>query len=366
MVLQYRHPRHHNKATSIMTMPTTMESLEQNMVAESPLPLLKVRLPLPHRVNCFLRLWLFKIVANIFFLFQSLFNPHAPATRPTLVKLYPCRPMLENRIFFPPNYHPGERLLPLYLDIHGGGFALCDPQVDDEFCVSWANRTGMLVVSLDYRKAPLYPFPTATYDIAALVNAVLDDETLPIDKSRVAIGGFSAGANLALSASQLPGLKGNIKAAIAYYPIVDFSHPPNEKLAARPYKAGPRDSLEDSSWWLDWGYVSVGQNRRDTLLSPCYARKEDLPPYIYMIGAQWDMLRLESQIMMHRLAGLENKVDQEAPFEKGTYKWTLAMGRSHGFTHSLGRDPAKRAKSKQKCEEIYHEAHEWLKKSVLA
>jgi acetyl esterase/lipase len=223
----------------------------------------------------------------------------------------------------------------------------------------------MLVVSLDYRKAPLHPFPTATYDIAALANAVLADETLPIDKSRVAIGGFSAGGNLALSASQLPGLKGTVKAAVVYYPVVDFSLSPSEKLAARPYKGGPRDRFGDASWWLDWGYVRVGQNRRDTLISPCYARKENLPPWIYIIGAQWDMFRLEAQVMMHTLAGLEDKEDPEASFEKDTYKWTLATGCSHGFTHSRKRDPGKRSKNEQKCEEIYREAHRWLKKSVL-
>lgn len=274
--------------------------------------------------------------------------------------------MLKNRVFFPPNYQVGERLLPLYLDIHGGGFAIGGPPVDDIFCACWAKRTGMLVVSLDYRKAPLHPFPTATYDIAAVVSAVLEDNELPIDKSRIVIGGFSAGANLALSASQLPRLQGMIKAIVAYYPIVDFSNPPNEKLAARPYKNGLRDSLQDSSWWLDWGYVPAGQNRRDPLLSPYFAQKERLPPWVCIIGAQWDMLRLESQTMIHRLAGLEDKVDPEAPFEEATYKWVLALGVSHGFTHDLGRHTAKSAKKVQRREQIYNEVHEWLKGSVLA
>ncbi|KAJ9214127.1 hypothetical protein DTO166G4_4184 [Paecilomyces variotii] len=347
---------------------TAMETLERDIVTKSLPPLLKVRLPFSHRVNCFIKLWLFKLLASTFFFFRRLFKPPPPWTRPTLTKRYACRPMLETRIFFPPDYHrqTPSRLLPLYLNIHGGGFAFFDARVDDKFCISWAKRTGMLVVSLNYRKAPLHPFPTPVYDVAAVANAILEDETLPIDKSRVAIGGFSAGANLALGASQLPGLKGVIKAAIPYYPIVDFGHPPNEKLASRPYNNGPKENLENMSWWLDWGYVNVGQNRRDPVLSPIYARKEDLPPWIYMIGAQWDMLRLESQDMIHMLAGLGEREDQEAPFEKGTYKWTLAMGCPHAFTHSSEKDPSKRAIRKQICEDIYNEAHQWLKKSVLA
>lgn len=223
----------------------------------------------------------------------------------------------------------------------------------------------MIVVSLDYRKAPAHPFPTATYDVAALAMAVLQDEELPIDVGRVAIGGFSAGGNLALSASQVRGLKGVIKAAVVYYPVVDFSTTPDEKLASRPYVSGPPDRFGAASWWLDWGYVRAGQNRRDALISPCFARKEDLPPYIFGIGAQWDMFRLETQKMIHRLAGLEAKENQEEPFEKDTYKWILVANCSHGFTHYMGQDPIKRIKKEMKCEEIFHDAHEWLKKSVL-
>ncbi|KAJ5272432.1 Alpha/beta hydrolase fold-3 [Penicillium angulare] len=341
---------------------------------KNPIPVLpKERLSLLHRTNCFLQLWLLKSLAAVYFLVLRLIKPPQPGTKPTVTKRYACRPNLETRIFYPRSYDPAHReLLPLYINIHGGGFALCDATVDDPFCSGWADRTGMLVVSLNYRKAPLYPFPTATFDIAEVAKCVLADDSLPIDHSRITIGGFSAGATLALSASQLPGLKGLIKAAVLYYPIVDFSHPPNVKLDSRPYKDGPKESLEKSSWWLDWAYVSVGQNRRDPILSPIYAGKNELPPWIYMIGAQWDMLRLEAQQMIHELAGLEDRgaVEQEEDFEMGTYKWTLARGCPHGFTHeSPGRKKGgdNRRKREETTREIYQEAHVWLKKSrVLA
>lgn len=328
-------------------------------------PLPKARLSLSHRLGCLVQLWIFKWLASVYFFVRGFTSPASPATRPTLLKRYPSRPNLECRVFFPPNYEPCKEL-PLYLNIHGGGFALCDATVDDPFCSSWAARTGMLVVSLNYRKAPRYPFPYATHDVASLVKAVLGDSSLPFDKDRVTIGGSSAGGNLALSASQLPGLKGIIKAAISYYPIVDFGHNPTYKLDSRPYRNGPKDNLERISWWLDWAYVSVGQNRRDPLLSPCYAKKEDLPPRIYMIGAQWDMLRLEAQEMIHHLAGLRDKVDQEEPFEHGNYKWTFAAGCSHGFTVDTGRRSGRSSQARLKSEEIFEEAYQWLQKSGLA
>ncbi|KAJ5090823.1 hypothetical protein N7532_009507 [Penicillium argentinense] len=201
------------------------KALQTDMAVETP----AVQFPFPTRFVWCLKILLFKAATIIFALFRRRHNPTPVSTKPTLVKRYLCRPMLNNRIFFPPQYQPGNKPIPLYLDIHGGGFAVGSPRMDDEFCTSWARRTGMLVVSLDYRKAPRHPFPTATYDIAALINAVLGDEALPIDKVRVAIGGFSAGGNLALSVSQLQGIKDRITAAVVYYPVVDFGVPPQTR-----------------------------------------------------------------------------------------------------------------------------------------
>ncbi|KAH7313839.1 alpha/beta hydrolase fold protein [Stachybotrys elegans] len=337
-----------------------MEEIVKTLGREDAPPFLKVRLSFPHRLNCFIRLWCFKIVAYIVFAIHRYWYPSPPSLRPTLVKRYPSRPGLQVRIFYPPN-HSSQNLLPLYLDIHGGGFALCDPDIDDEFCAMWARRTGCLVASLDYSKAPLYPFPTAVYDVAALAEAVLADESLPIDKTRVAMGGFSAGGNLALSASQLPGLKGTIKAAVPFYPVVNFDHPPDEKMRRCPYTGGPRDGLADTSFWFDWAYLPPGQNRRNPLLSPCYAKRENLPPWIYIIGAEWDLLRLEAQKMICELADVEL---QEEDFEKGTYKWTLAKGCTHGFTHHFGQKPEKRKRREAKCEPILDQAVEWLGKAL--
>ncbi|KAJ3555030.1 hypothetical protein NPX13_g10449 [Xylaria arbuscula] len=326
-------------------------------------PLLKVRLPFPHRLNCFIRLWAFKILASIVFAIDRFLHPRPAHLCPTLTKYYPCRPNLEVRIFYPPNYKSGD-LLPLYLNIHGGAFALCDARQDDDFCIMWARKTGMLIVSLNYSKAPLYPFPTAVFDTGALMEAVLHDDSLPVDRTKVVAGGFSAGGNLALCASQLPAVKGKINAILAFYPIVDWGHPPSYKLASRPYKGGPKDNLEYSSYWFDWGYVSPGQNRRDPLLSPCYAKKDDLPPWIYIIGAEWDLLRLESQIMINELAGRGTLEHQEEYFEVGTYKWTLARGCAHGFTHHFGQKREKKIRREEKCKPIYEEASKWLMKAI--
>lgn len=88
-----------------------------------------------------------------------------------------------------------------------------------------------------------------------------------------------------------------------------------------------------------------------------------------MIGAQWDMLRLEAQQMIHGLAGLEDRVgvEQEEDFEVGRYKWTLARGCPHGFTHASPRKKGgnSRKKREEVAQGIYEEAHGWLKKSQV-
>jgi len=209
--------------------------------------------PFFERLRFFLHLWSIKILTSVWTKFLKTFRPGPPSTQPTIVKRYDCRPTLEHRIFFPPSWQTGS-LIPLYLDIHGGGFAFLEPFYDDEFCTAWAKRTGMLVVSLDYRKSPTYRFPIPVHDIATVARAVIADDSLPVDKSKVVMGGFSAGGTLALSACQLPELKGLIKAVIPFYPVVDWSVPTGEKFRLRLYRERNTDSLAGIGQALSWGY----------------------------------------------------------------------------------------------------------------
>ncbi|OJJ98470.1 hypothetical protein ASPACDRAFT_61980 [Aspergillus aculeatus ATCC 16872] len=322
-------------------------------------PLPKALLPLYHRIYCFLWLWGLKLIATIHAIYKDLIHPPPPGTHPTLTLHLPSRPTLQTRIFYPPTYTAGQpTLLPTYINLHGGGFAVNTARFDDPFCASWSQRTGMLVLSLDYRKIPLHPFPTAIHDVEAQILDLLADTALPIDRTRLVIGGFSAGASLALAVAQLPSLRRKLRAAICYYPIVDFSHSPPDKMHARPYQDYWRDHLGDAGWWIDWGYVCPGQDRRDPLLSPWYAAAEDLPERLYMVAAEFDLLRVEAQEMIHRLAELEGRRDKEEGFEVGGYKWTMARGCRHGFTH--GSSKGRRSRRVRVREEIWEEARGWL------
>lgn len=71
------------------------------------------------------------------------------------------------------------------------------------------------------QKSTTLSLPTPVLDVAGVARAVIDDEKLSVDKSRVIIAGFSVGDNLALAACQLPELRGRILAAVSFFPIVD-------------------------------------------------------------------------------------------------------------------------------------------------
>ena len=244
-----------------------------------------------------------------------------------MVTSYTCRPTLQVRIFIPETKSLASdadgknNLLPLYIHVHGGGFVVGDAAIDDNFCLKWCKRTGMIVASLNYRKPPLHPFPTAVEDVAAVARAVIDDEALPIDKTKVILAGFSAGGNLALTSALLPELRGKILSVVSFYPIVDWADNPDVKFEKRLDKERKSEPLAKFGWPLDWAYVNAGTDRRTKLLSPCYASKSELPPNICIIAAQYDMFCREARDMIYSLAEESMNPGWEEGFEQGGYKW---------------------------------------------
>jgi acetyl esterase/lipase len=253
------------------------------------------------------------------------------STLPTFTKSYPCQPALKHRIFIPKAYKSGDPLLPLYLDIHGGGFAILDPIVDDKFCANLANRHKVLVVSLDYPKTPAHKFPTPVEQLVDVAKAVISDDALPIDKKKVAIGGFSAGANLSLAVVQDKDLTSKIGAVVGVYPPVDWTTSLEWKLSTRPKDAG-KDLLEDLVFAFDWAYLKPDQDLRDPQLSITYAPREKLPPKLYIIGCELDLLCKDAEIMSEKFAALGDgkRVGTNEVWEQNGIKWEKVMGEEHG------------------------------------
>ncbi|KAA8575777.1 hypothetical protein MFRU_020g01220 [Monilinia fructicola] len=333
--------------------------------------LLQPQLPILTRAWYFIQLWGLKIAIVLTFKILRFLRPAPPEARPTKLLAYKCRPNLQTRIFSPTSKQADDEPLPLYLDLHGGGHALMFAEFDDEICATIANRFNVIVVGIEYSLAPSNRFPVLTNDIVAIAQATIDNPDLNIDKSRVVLGGFSAGGNLALSAAQVPELREKLKGVVAWYPVMDFTLTPDEKKASRPYRhAKDLDDLQDFGPVFEWGHIPPGQNLRNPLLSTRFVRKDDVPKWIYIIGAEYDMLAKEARDTAFDLAELNEHERKEGAygFEKDSYKWTLVRDVRHGFTHDLmdNKGPDAEALRKLRTDEILEQVGNWLFKGPFS
>ncbi len=93
---------------------------------------------------------------------------------------------------------------PALVWIHGGGFVMGKPEMDDRLLMRFAREVGICVVSIDYRLAPLHPFPQPLEDCYTGLRWVFDHaDQLGIDPQRIAIGEGSAGGGLAATLAQM-------------------------------------------------------------------------------------------------------------------------------------------------------------------
>lgn len=101
-------------------------------------------------------------------------------------------------------------------------------------------------------------------------------------------------------------------------------------MATRPAHAGP-DPLEGNAPVFNWGYVNPGQDLTDPLLSVAYAPKAKLPPKIYLIGCELDLLCKESEVMAERLAneGAKEPIESSDLWERDGIKWEKIIGEEH-------------------------------------
>lgn len=203
------------------------------------------------------------------------------------------------RLYVP--YRPGDGSAadPLLVYYHGGGFVVCDLDTHDDVCRFLASRAGVRVLSVDYRRAPEHRFPAAHEDaVAAFRDAVARAEELGIDPARVAVGGDSAGGNLAAGVAQATA-SSDVRPAfqLLLYPWLDLSAP------RRSYALFAEDfylTESDLKWYREH-YISRETDVQDPRCSPMLG--QDLsgvaPAYIAVAG--FDPLRDEGQEYAQRL-----------------------------------------------------------------
>jgi acetyl esterase/lipase len=123
-------------------------------------------------------------------------------------------------------YKPRSTIVPtpVLIWLHGGGYVMGNPEMDDQRCAQFVRELGISIVSVDYRYAPKHPFPAGLEDsYSALKWAKSHAQQLGVDPKRIAIGGASAGAGLAAALVQLAHDRQEIKPVfqLLIYPMLD-------------------------------------------------------------------------------------------------------------------------------------------------
>ena len=196
-------------------------------------------------------------------------------------------------------YRPSaDTNLGLLVFFHGGGWVIGDLNSHDGVCRSLANKSGHAVLSVDYRLAPEHTFPAAFDDCLAAVKWASENaQALGIDNSRMAVGGDSAGGNLAAAVALAEIVP--LKFQMLIYPAVDMSM---ESPSINENANAPILTKSVMAWFVDH-YMGSEGDRGSIAASPMLASDEQLkrmPPAI-VITAQFDPLRDEGEAYGKRL-----------------------------------------------------------------
>ena len=191
---------------------------------------------------------------------------------------------------------------PALVYFHGGGWVVCDLDTHDVVCTAIAHRAGAVVIAVDYRLAPEHKFPAAVTDsYAATAWVASNAKKLGIDPKRIAVGGDSAGGNLAAVVS----LKSRdedgpaIALQVMVYPVTDlssFSTPSYQEFGENHYLT--KSEME----WSRSHYLRSMEDARDPHASPLLVPDLSELPSALIITAECDPLRDEGEAYAKRLA----------------------------------------------------------------
>jgi acetyl esterase len=213
---------------------------------------------------------------------------------------------------------------PLLVYFHGGGWTVGSLDTHDNLCRFLARDAGMRVLSVAYRLAPESRFPAAAEDaLASFRGAVAEADALGADPHRIAVGGDSAGGNLAAVCCQLAAADGGTEPCfqLLIYPVAQLGG--REHRSYELFGEGYYLTTAEMDWF-DSMYLSDPSEADDPRASPLRARDlSGLPPALVVV-AGFDPLRDEVVEYSERLreAGVEVEM-QRVP------------GMPHGFANAV-------------------------------
>ena len=224
-------------------------------------------------------------------------RPQVPMERFEPLELPGAAGPIRARLYTPPG---AQDPAPLLVYFHGGGWVIGDLDTHDDPCRFLAANTGAKLLSVDYRLAPEHPFPAAAEDaFAAYEWAAANGERLGVDAGRIAVGGDSAGGNLAAATCLTARESGAPSPAmqLLIYPVTETA---GTAPSRRTFADGFLLTRADMDWFED-RYLPPGVDREDPRVALLNAPDlSNLPP-AYIAVAGFDPLRDEGIAYAERL-----------------------------------------------------------------
>jgi len=220
--------------------------------------------------------------------------------------------------------------------LHGGGWCVGDLDGFDRVCRSLCNASSAVVVSIDYRLAPEHPYPAAVEDADLAVAWATGHgaQQLGFDPARVAIGGDSAGGNLAaVAALHAPG---TLRAQLLVYPALD---PAMDSASYREFEEFPLLTRGAMAFcWRTYLGSLEGTGAAGADASPLRAEDLSGAPPAYVAVSGHDVLRDEGIAYARALeaAGVPVTLREFADMTHGFLRWGGVVDRTRELLDELG------------------------------
>ena len=246
---------------------------------------------------------------------RQLFIETRPASTPTPPEIGSVRNVVAEtpqgaiplRVYRPAGL-PDATSLPAYVYFHGGGWVIGDLETHDVLCRQITAAAEVAVIAVDYRMAPEHKFPGAVDDAWAATRWVVANAgRLGVDPTRIAVGGDSAGGNLAAVVALMARDAGapSIAFQVLLYPVTDVG---TETGSYRAFAEGYMLSRDAMKWFFDH-YLKSADDAKDWRVAPLRATSlAGLPPAL-IVTAGFDPLRDEGEAYARALREAGVRVD---------------------------------------------------------